>query len=55
MNPDGMAHFCISSPPITFLYSHNYLFISTLFPLFFSYTTKSSMKWPKIKPPFLFK
>ncbi len=35
MNPDGMAHFCISSPPITFLYSHNYLFISTLFFLFF--------------------
>ena len=33
--------------------------IISLFPLFFpfflSYTTKSSMKWPKIKPPFLFK
>ena len=30
--------------------------IISLFPLFsLSYTTKSSMKWPKIKPPFLFK
>ena len=29
--------------------------IISLFPLFFlSYTTKSSMKWPKIKPLFLF-
>ena len=24
--------------------------IISLFPLFFSYTTKSSMKWSKIKP-----
>ena len=30
-----MAHFCILSSTITFLYSHNYLFISTFFLIYY--------------------